>query len=436
MSRLQGIAAALGFFLLASPPGAFGYKARSPVGAGVLPVVLKATKVPALLGANAHKLSAFRCREGASQPILFQVDEFNAEGRVVSLDSQGLSPDPSPGVLDENDEIVFMLRDTGEPCAGEILSRVPGKIVELRASAPYLEDPGVLYFVVGERGFVPAGGYVRYDRESDFTDSAALRMGYFRNQPVLLDRLAFKDVKAWKGEDVLDREKARFRVKALGSLLTITITEEDYKSSLRSARAGPIRVIRELDADVKPVPGLTLKAIVTYYHYERLWYGDVRFEIPKSAALLTSSMDMIATLDFHDQAGIRIYTGALPEGVLVDGKMLEKEKSLALGKDPWYFAVGDGHYLLGMIDLDPEFDVVPRARFIDTTGIPSPPEEVPGGQPEAGYEFLGWQNLKARWYHFTINVAVFPGFPEGGANAAYKILRVPPETSASTVETK
>ncbi len=437
MTAFRGVVLAATALCIPVTAAATGPDTKYPTVTSVAPVVIHGSQAPDLIGQNATRLSAFRCRENRIEPVLFQMDEFDENDRAVSPGAAAFKKDQTPGVLDDNDQLVLMLRDTGAQCAPELLARANGLLVEIAANAFFLNGPAYVYFLASDRGMALPQTYVKYDRETDFTDTPAFGFGYFRNQPILLDRLMFRDIEGMKNTDILDHQKARFKAKTLGNLMTISIDESDYHSNLQSVRAGPVRVIREVDAEVTPVPGLTIKAVATYYHYDRLWLGDVRFKVPKAAALFTSSMDMIATLDFSKgQNGISLYTEAVPGGVLIDGQMLDSEKSISFGRENWFLARGKGLNLTAWIDLDADFSVTPRARFIDDPNLADPPEETVGGSPEVGYEFTGWENLKAKWYRFVINMASYPAFPEGGASIAYRALHNPLQISARTVSGK
>ncbi|MCB0218876.1 MAG: hypothetical protein KDH09_04220, partial [Chrysiogenetes bacterium] len=98
----------------------------------MLPVRLIGKDVPEFLGADPVGLSVLTCQDGRPTPIPFQVDEFDKQGRLVS--AAGITKrkqDETPRKIDENDELVVMMRDIGDACDAEVLSRVPDKIIEL-----------------------------------------------------------------------------------------------------------------------------------------------------------------------------------------------------------------------------------------------------------------------------------------------------------------
>lgn len=412
------------------------FKSEMPRNTAPFPVVIKGAKVPDLLGTSPAGLSAFTCHDGGVAPLVVQVDEVNPAGRILPGAGTGsgtLAPDSEPGKIDANDEIVLMLKDLGEECPAERLARVQGKLVRVTARAPYLSDPGIFYLLAGERALRPSREYVRFDPAADLVSSSVISLGYLPGNASMLDRWIAHEWKGKENLDLLDRQKARFRVKTLGSLLTLNITEDDFDTTLEGVRAGPVRVVREVNVKVSPVPGLTISSDLTYYHYERLWLGDVKFQMPKAAAAFTSSMDMIAVLDFAHNDGARVSTRKQPRGILVDGKMAAEEASLDLGEEPWYLSTG-GFTLVGYVDaVGDEFPVTPRARFIDDVNRAMPPEEFRGAMAEAGYEFIGMEKLEAKVYRFIIVAALLPGFPERGGSGFYSVQRSPISIEVSSV---
>ncbi|MEW6776702.1 MAG: hypothetical protein AB1405_10440 [Bdellovibrionota bacterium] len=422
---LRGTAfAAVAAFCLSSPAAALDSKAPSNTDA--LPLVIRGQEVPSLLGENPLKLSAFTCKGESAVPLLFQVDEVNADGRVLPAEAAPrLLADEKPGVLDENDEIVLLLRDLQGECPSERLVQAQGKVTAVQVSAEYLKAPAWVYFLAGERGYVPSGGYVRYDAAKNLAATSAQSWGYLPQQPAITSLISYRDLRGREEEDLVDRLKVRFKIRALKSLVRLSIDEDDLEYALEGVRTGPVRVSREVTVTVKTVPGFTLHAFVRYEHYERLWRGHVRFRVPGLAALFLSSMDATFAHDFTDLRGLTLLTSGLPQGALIDGKMIEREKSILFGTEPWYFLSGGGLNQVTALDLDKGLDLRAGTLFIDDPAYEDPPEGTPGGVPTIGYQFLGWENLEARWYSFGANVATLRGFPEGGASGFYKTLHAP-----------
>ncbi len=400
-------------------------ESSNPTSTSVLPLILRGKDLGPLLGTAASKLSAFTCREGRPKPLVFQVDEFNAAGRVVSAESDpSLAKDEQPGVLDATDEIAFLLQDLQDECPAEILDKVRGKLAALEVTAKYLKKPAAAYLVAAEKGFIPSESYVSFDPKTQTVSTSAYEWGYRGPDDFLYTKNILRDLRTHPRDDVFDRLKVRFTVKAVGKLMTFHMNEEEISSKVVTLRAGPVRLLREMDLDIS-IAGITIQALVTFIHYERLWQAYVRFKLPKPAALFTSSMDVALIHDFTGLQGVSFSTSALPQGTAVDGRMIEQDRNIAFGPEPWCMLTGNGLNYVLAIDLDRELKLTAAAAFADTGEPTAPPEEVSGGFPEVGYQFLGWENLQARWYSFSAHVGILSGFPEGGGGGFYRAVHTP-----------
>lgn len=391
----------------------------APNNSGVLPLVIDARSIPGLDGASLIGLSMFRCDAGRTIPIVFQVDEVNEQGMVVSSDSlPEVKPDEAPGVLDPNDQIVMLQRDIGVRCAAEQLDRARGKLVEIEASSAALKETAYVYLLSSERGHVPTSNAIRYDRTEHAIKTPAYEMSYAPALPHMIRTFILRELRGRSDQNIIDRLKVRMVAKALGSLVQLHMTEEDVKGRQLSARVGPVRVVRELELDVRPVPGLAIPAHVRFENYERLFRGVVRFKIPRSAALVVSSMDLFLVVDYLDARGIRVSAAGLPQGALVDGVTAASEKEFDLGARRWFLLTGEGINHVSVLHMEEGLNLRPTARFSDGEGpeYAWPPERVPGGLPQVGYGLLGWQDLEARWYQFAVDIGMLPSFPERGGD--------------------
>ncbi len=413
-------------------------RVQSPVrsvNASVLPVIVKGSQVPALLGAPVVNFSGVACYGDAIRPVTVQVDEVNLENRVTTPDPKSrLAKDDQPGILDTNDELLFMLKDAGNACPPEKLARARGTLAEVKLTAHHLKEPVYVYVLAGDTAVAPGQPLVRFDSEQQIAWAGGYSWGYDKNQPFMTNRMVFSDMRDRGQEDVLDRLKVRINVKSLGSLISMKITEDNITSVVDGLKAGPLRVTREHTIKIHSVPGFEITALVAFQHFERLWRANVRILMPKSAAMFVSSMDVAFLHDFTDLRGIRLATSALPAGTLIDGKMLDAEKTIEFGPDPWYFVSGNGANQITTIDLDPSLKLKTSVVFIDDPDYADPPESVKGGLPSVGYQYTGWENLEAKTYTFGANIAFLSGFPEGGGAGYYKVLRAPIKIETRKIE--
>lgn len=390
----------------------------------LFPVLLQGSDAPDLLGKNITELSLFTCQESRIRPILFQVDEYNAEGRIVPNVFKGEPVrDETPGVIDENDMIIFMVRDIGEPCAPEQLARAQGKVVEI----PFSGNGGrMVYALVGAQLGAIAASPLRYDQKTDTVTTPAYVWGYSVKMAHLFDRLQFRDYRGAAG-DHFDRLKVRMKARSLGNLMTINVNEDDIESTLRGVKAGPVRIVRDVPVSVTPVPGFKISAVVEFIHYERMWDAQVRFRLPTHAAMFLSTLDVRFVIDFNDTRGMRFVTKTEPQGLPIEGNSTDGPVPVDMGSEPWQLLTGQGLTAVVFVNYDRELKLSPTAYYMDNRNVPDPPEETPGCSPCTGFELNRWENLKAQWYSFGAQIFLASRFPEGGGSGIYKRYQTRPK---------
>ena len=351
---LQVLVGAAAVFFMASVP-ARALESRTPTNASVLPVILTAGEVPAMLGAGVGEISAFACAGEGLRPIPFQVDEINADGRVVSYfgNEDRVEPDATPGALDEDDEISFMLRDAGQECDVQSLARLRGIVAGVRLESDHLKSPARIYLLRSERGLKPLVNYVTYDAAKHEVASKDYTWRYAPDRPFMITDMVYPMLQGRGSTDIQDRLRVRIRASDPTGLVNLNFDEEDVDIHLKGVRNGPIRLVREMEGAINVLPGFSLPVSLTFINYDRLWIADVRFRVPAPAALFVGSLDMRIVNDFTDLRGTRISTKAKPEGVLVDGQMIAEEKTLQFGDEPLLNAIDDrqlGVALLGLVE--------------------------------------------------------------------------------------
>lgn len=412
------------WLLVAAPAGAL--ESNTPTNSSVLPVVVAGAEFPGLIGESPLKLSAISCAGGSPKPIRFQVDDVNAKGDVVAPDATDeLEPDEQPGLIDETDELVLMLADLGGPCSAGQLAKMSGRVFAIELAADYLKAPAHAYLLLSERGYVPSGAALNYDPKTHTVKTSSYLWGYRPENPFHYDRMAYTDIQGSGYKDIFDRLKVRFTVRPVGGLVTLHVDADEFDSRLLGMRVGPVRGVRELALEIEAVPGFAVPVRITFVHYERMWVAKVRFTMPGRAALFTSSMDFKLLHDFTDFKGLTFSTSALAQGSRIDGQMIEIERSLEFGPEPWYFLSGRGLNQVTVVELDPNLKLTAAAVLIDSETAGDPPEDVPGGLPSIGYQFLGMEDLEARTYRFSAHIGVLPGFPERGGTGFYRTIKAP-----------
>ena len=247
------------------------------------PVVLEGTDLPMFKGMAPDLLVAFRY-EGGWVQIPVQVDERDVRSYGViyefldhwSLAQEGnegplysfleefytdpgtyMGPDTDP-MLDDNDEVVLMARDTGIKAPAIVAPQgvVPGLGAEVRVSDPLDGATGYVYLFQSAGGLDPSAGqsYVDYQfklQSGDYLGTFRL-LGInlelstatsFRYERTFASRLLSEVLRITapgaSGVDILDRHKIRIA----GSGETEE-TLEELEGAFVANKSGPVRGIR------------------------------------------------------------------------------------------------------------------------------------------------------------------------------------------------
>lgn len=263
------------------------------------PVIVTGAQVGALSGAPLDELFVYNYTGGAWSQIPSQVDEVTASGDYTTTED---------GLLDANDEVVFMAMDMGDqaPADGSIVRDLPisGTWYEIEVTDP--TEPakkGWAYLVRSSTLTSTPTDYVDYNLGSHRIEGTTYALGAAVPEPYVgyLDPW-FDYLTLNGGQDILDRTKTRlcFTKHEISCL----ITEQNLPGDLIEddlIKDDAVRVI------VRGGIGLA-------YH------SMVQWTRPISWREIRVNPHTRFSIDFNEQAiGATYYNLAVPGGVQVDG---------------------------------------------------------------------------------------------------------------------
>ena len=243
-------------------------QAQQTIERGKFPVVLLGSEVPSLIGTDITKIYGYKYT-GQWIQIPFQIDERTwvdfSKKRQPGEEYRYL---PGDSLLDENDELVFMISDMGMQAPGD--SWVTGadrKRVEVKVTDPLNGNMSYLYIYTGNLNY-SAGDYVDYSRivTGEFSENTTVTSPFYQARYIanwVWDNLYIKD-----NGDMIDRLKYRVygRTQSEGDGFNET---EEYWSNGRSTyigdKDGPVRVIRMVEGAASG-PNTT---------YHAKWYKNI-----------------------------------------------------------------------------------------------------------------------------------------------------------------
>jgi len=317
------------------------------------PAVLRGEDLPDLKGTAPDSLVGFRY-EGGWVQIPIQVDERDVRsyGEIYdfldhwSLIGDGgagplyplleefytdpdtyMGPDTDP-MLDDNDEIVFMARDTGSIAAA--IADPPGVIAgsraEVRVSDPLDGTTGYVYLFQSAGGLDPSAGqsYVDYQfrlQSGDYLDTFGL-LGVNLELSTMSSQFYERTFTSrWlsevlritapgaSGVDILDRQM--LRIEDTSGLCTIGDTEEAFEElegAFVANKSGPVRGIR---SHLGARSGSAIQQI--HFFYEQREDDILHWRVHATPGFL----DLV---DYDPAAiGMTYFNNNNPAGVLVDG---------------------------------------------------------------------------------------------------------------------
>ncbi|MBL4608478.1 MAG: hypothetical protein JKY01_11720, partial [Pseudomonadales bacterium] len=222
------------------------------------PVIIKGSEIPAMIKGNIADYSIMVVRGGRLLPVPFQIDEISKEG-FVYLEGEG-ELDGEHGIIDENDELLFMYRDTSIERYNKDMA-LDGEIVkELEFNR--INEQRFAYLIKNSKSR-SSSRYVSYD---PVTSTAKNTFYGFKTQPD--NFLMFEDFYANVGDEqghrVLDSVFAVIETRVLSkySPKIHLNTFEDIKAVPLGTIDGPVRnaVIISLNVVVANITVFKIRA--------------------------------------------------------------------------------------------------------------------------------------------------------------------------------
>jgi len=373
-------------------------------------------------------LSLFAKTGGRVQPIPFQIDEKTEEGEWVlpSLPpcqkeskrfSKKIEEDEDNGCVDENDELVFMIGDSGDQISKEEYPEGALTVDEIKLIDPVNNTASWVYLC----SFASAPplsdkDYVSYVFPDNRIVTTNYEMGFSAKLPISWDHLSFR------GEpNMVDRFKVRINVKMMG--IKFHWNESHILSDPSSFKDGPIRVIRRVHNSIKLnriLKSPKLASETTYYQNAVLMPFRLNIPInPKAIKKMFGlSLTVQAGVDLQNLHGWNLLSDVDPGWLTIDGCMDEKElqiEKLAADKEStWWVLKGDpgAFFIRVVLDRSPEGDkrespIKTHFFYTDDDNAPSPPEFVPGQSPFPGWWISHMEDLpKGPTYFYIIGFLV------------------------------
>ncbi len=369
------------------------------------PVIMEGRLFPELMGKKIEKLRLFAFLDAEFKPIPFQIDEKLPDGSYVlpnlvpgvRAGKDVTTNDEDQGLFDENDDLIFLVKDIGDRAVRSLWREGYDKGMEIVITDPLTGGKGYAYLLHFDLPPPPSEvDYVKLHigekritvEASRYTMGGPVNATYF-------DYGSRIGADGKKGPDILDRAekvraKAKMRFLRIGFIYATDVVTKSYPLAWKD---GPVRVITRAKhaTDLKIIKFKMSGYAESYFYFNYLIRPTI-LELPISMGKFLSSFDLYGAIDFTEAIyGAKVYDAVNTRGTVLDGKMSEAEKALITDVDHgWVLGI---HPTMGAmltrLFFPPEWlKHVKRGSYIvDDETINEEPEDNPG-QIKVGY-YLG-----------------------------------------------
>lgn len=242
--RRLAVLASLVILLFANLIAIFIFTPMTPVSAQsieqrVEPVIVLGSDLQNFDGVETDEIWVYAYIGGGWKQIPFQIDERNDLNGSYFFDADD-------GVLDSNDEIVFMPFDAGSPApASSWILGTEAQRYEVMVTDPI--DSSVKYvYIYNSSSLIKTftEDYVNYDPIYHVIKSTDYTIGFDDIYIGLMDEMRVSTSAGGDNTNILDRYK--FRLQATPIIFPIQIDEEDLVYNLVDYKDGPVRVIQQV----------------------------------------------------------------------------------------------------------------------------------------------------------------------------------------------
>jgi hypothetical protein len=360
-----------------------------------------------LRGVPSERVSLLACRKQC-EPVPWQLDERGPDGQLSLESGPFPNPDDPPGVIDENDEIRWMVEDTGKAMRPQEKPAGVACGVEIRLAERETGYRGHVYaFVWPDRAPRAARSYVRYDPKRDVITGRRVALGFGGATP---QYLTLASAEGEEGANLLDRLKIRVSAWFLG-LIPVSRDESDLTTEFVAWHGGPIRIIRRQRQWVRVGFGIRSPTFGSYTYF----YRDFA-ELPVSLGLnfpptyFFHRIRIRAALDFRDLRGWKVLGEGMREAVPI-GSMSEQDVERLNGlPGDWFALIGPDVTLVQFLATSPSLVTLKRRLLYTEQRTQQEPEAVTGEMPGIGYMLSDWDGVPAgqHWFSST-SFALPPG---------------------------
>ena len=344
----------------------------------------------------------YASKEGKMQPISFQIDEIVENGDWVlpnkspylsekQADKSILIKDDPPEVMDENDELAFMITDIGDQA--DPAAWPSGWIYadEITLTDPLTNEQGWVYLLSftspPERSPVDYVEYRLPENKRDRIYSENFTLGFSHEVPITQDYASFND-----DDNIYDRLKIRIFYRFF-YIIKFDRNENDMDSLVWQYKDGPVRAVRMVRSSIRLVRNLQSPKVSSetlYYKNAVLMPMRIKGSLPSG---IVNEAYFDSGSDFRDRYGWKVRLNTDERWLSVDGKMDELEKTVNTDGARWFILKGPGRAMILFLHFIEDRGLEKKFHYLDDDVNEHPPEFHPGQVPYIGFHIFGMEKI-------------------------------------------
>lgn len=338
------------------------------------------------------ELSVVTWRDGAFQPVVFQIDPVG-DADMVWFEESELDRKAPPEQFTGDDRLLLRLRDAAGRAPADA-SPPQGRILnELAVTG---SDNMQRYFYIARSDPRRDGGwFVHHDLRTGTTITDSYQLLVDPDNELNWQYLGYD---GYRGDgSIIDTLKMRMAAGFLNRHARVTLDNTNLRPTLSGYKSGPLRSVMHLETRVVLAGIPVMKLHVQAYRYPDHYEAHTYARVPGLYRRTLRAPEVSVTIDGHAQYGATVQTArGGPLRALVDGRIDDEEQQLIerglTTDESWIlFDSGKQFILLAELDVPDNLRGIPLALiYQDDPHLAVEPEQFTGQLPNLGYALRGW----------------------------------------------
>lgn len=382
-------------------------------------VILSGDDIPKTLGMNIENLSMFRLSGNKKQPIIFQIDQKDAEGRY-RLNNNSQDNSKVNKRFGKNDELVFRNKDLGHRLNPSTYPNEHNILIEIKVISEQKKSSDWVYMVLDNENSksFKQSAQLFYESGQDIITSPVYKMGFSKDKPFLLNAFHWNLSKSLSEPIISEKEKwssdmtDTMKIRHIGKFLGFPFkrTDDDYYSHLLDVKVGPLRVIRRTENKIKVF--WKLKSPALYIDYVMMPDGfvmDSMIDIPFKVSFFFSDLATITTMDWNnsvEKQNLMIKTASSHLRFPVNGQTSDDKRDFNDVMASEFSVIGEQGSFEVKLDIPDNFPLRSQLYLKDAMHEIDLPENNPGQFGNVGFKTTGWENIDSQLHHLKFTVCV------------------------------